>query len=143
MILKCKRKWFTDRSTISEFWVDDTLFGYCLEDKIRPEGEKIHGQTAIPYGKYLVKMTMSNRFKKMMPLIYNKTDYSVQDSKGIKWLGVRIHAGNTDKDTDGCLLIGKSFSKDFVGNSRKACNELYELIEKAEKENEIIELVIE
>lgn len=45
---------------------------------------KIYGETAIPYGKYEIVRTYSNRFKKVMPLLLNVPHYE----------GVRIHTGN-------------------------------------------------
>ncbi len=45
--------------------------------------------------------------------------------------GVRIHPGNTNKDTEGCILPGTSVAADgeSVQESRKAFEKLYELID--------------
>ncbi|MBB4601374.1 hypothetical protein HNQ93_001265 [Hymenobacter luteus] len=45
------------------------------------------------------------------------------------FLGIRIHSGNTASDSDGCLLLGSTRSKDFVGESRKACDKFYKLLD--------------
>ena len=59
---------------------------------------KIKGKTAIPAGKYEVVVTMSNRFKRLMPLLLDVEGFD----------GIRIHGGNSHDDTDGCLLIAKN-----------------------------------
>ena len=46
--------------------------------------------------------------------------------------GVRIHAGNTDKDTEGCLLLGGTWAGgDFVGNSRLTFEAFFTLLKEA------------
>jgi len=45
--------------------------------------------------------------------------------------GVRIHSGNTNHDTEGCILVGRTRSKDFIGQSRKAFDKLFEKMKKA------------
>jgi len=114
MKLKVVREEFTKNSTIGSLYIDGTFFCYTLEDVVR--AEKIYGETAIPYGEYRVILSYSNRFKKILPEVLNVPNYS----------GVRIHAGNTKKDTHGCPLVGLTKSKDFVGMSRVAFNKLME-----------------
>lgn len=57
---------------------------------------KIKGESCIPVGKYEVQITMSNRFKKMLPLLIDVPNFE----------GVRFHGGNTEADTEGCILVG-------------------------------------
>jgi hypothetical protein len=46
--------------------------------------------------------------------------------------GVRIHAGNTSAHTDGCILLGTTWSgKDFIGNSRTAYKKFFDKLKKA------------
>ena len=54
---------------------------------------------AIPCGMYTVQNSKSPKFKRELPLIYNST--TVKASRGI-----RIHRGNTCKDSQGCVLVG-------------------------------------
>jgi hypothetical protein len=75
--------------------------------------------SAIPQGRYAVIVTFSPKFDRDMPLIAgipNRSD-------------IRIHWGNDPHDTNGCLLVGKTMGRDFVGSSRIAFNELWAKIE--------------
>lgn len=119
MKLLLKRLHRTDVSTIGELYVDGVFECYTLEDIEREV--KIKSETAIPKGKYKVMITMSNRFKRQMPLLLNVPNFS----------GVRIHAGNTNHDTEGCILVGQTRSKDFIGKSRKAFDNLFKKMQKA------------
>lgn len=121
MKLLLKRLHKTDKSTIGELYVDGKFECYTLEDVERKE--KVFGKTAIPKGTYDVVMTMSNRFKKMMPLLLNVPGYE----------GVRIHSGNKPEDTEGCLLLGKTRSIDSIGESRNAIAAFYPKVESALK----------
>ena len=112
MKLKVVREEFTKNSTIGSLYIDGTFFYYTLEDTIRDK--KIKGETAISTGMYDIRLTMSNRFKKVMPLLLNVPNFE----------GVRIHSGNTKHDTEGCILVGMVKDTDFVGMSRVAFNKL-------------------
>lgn len=120
MELKLVRLAFTDKSTISELFVDGKYQCYVLEDRVR-EGPKVYGETAIPYGRYEVKVTYSNRFKKDLPLLLNVPGFE----------GIRIHPGNSPANTEGCLLPGRTCGPDWVGESRLAFEPLFEKIEQA------------
>lgn len=106
MKLKLVRKIFTEISTIGELYIDGVFFCYTLEDKVRT-GVKVPHLTAIPYGIFPVVQEFSNRFQKIMPRLKNVPDFS----------GILIHNGNYSGDTDGCILVGSTKGKDFVGNS--------------------------
>lgn len=137
MELKLTRFEKTDNSTISKLFINEEYFCYALEDKDRGlnqnmdllqiKARKIHGKTAIPYGRYQIVITFSNRFKKPLPLIMNVPGFE----------GIRIHPGNTPANTEGCLLPGTTYETDRVNNSREAFYELFERIEKASKTEKI------
>ena len=125
MKLTLIRQEFTDISTIGELLIEGEHFCFTLEDPVRDE--KVYGMTAIPYGTYEVVVTYSPRFKKNMPILKNVENYE----------GVRIHVGNTADDTEGCILVGYTKGKDFIGGSRKAFNDLMAKIKGQELALEI------
>ena len=126
MKIEVRRKIFTDKSTIGELYIDGVFECYTLEDKVREEKGKsvkewkIPAITAIPMGIYKVIISLSTRFKKDLPLLLNVEGFE----------GVRIHPGNTDENTEGCILVGNTLAKDFIGDSRKAFDKLFEKIKK-------------
>jgi len=127
MKLELIRDIFTDTFTLGKLNVNGEFFAYTVEDKVRKPNEvKVFGETAIPYGTYKIAMTMSNRFKVVMPLLLNVDGFE----------GVRIHSGNTSADTEGCLIIGNIRTDNGVADSRTACAKLYDMLEK-ETDNEI------
>jgi len=95
--------------TIGLLVVDGVFHGYSLEDAVRT-GPKVPGHTAIPTGRYRVTVTMSQQFKTYLPLLLDVPGFE----------GIRIHAGNTDADTSGCILVGTSRSPDAILESRSA-----------------------
>jgi hypothetical protein len=113
MKLHLKRLHKTDKSTIGELSIDGLFECYTLEDIERTV--KIKGITAIPKGTYKVGISMSTRFKKELPILFNVPNFS----------GVRIHSGNVAENTEGCILVGNTRSVDFIGESRKAFNKLF------------------
>lgn len=106
--------------TIGSLSIDGDFECFVLEDPIREvkgqpvAGWKIPGQTAIPYGTYAVQITRSARFGVDLPLLIGVQGFS----------GVRIHAGNTTADTEGCLLVGMDRLTKSLGRSRKALEAL-------------------
>lgn len=125
------RKVFTEKTTISEVFVDGIRECFFLEDKDRGliqsmnleeiKKLKVYGETAIPKGRYEIVISYSERFKKKLPLLLNVPGYE----------GIRIHTGNYAEHTHGCLLPGKIASKDSVSESTVAFNALFEKIDKA------------
>lgn len=99
------RKWFSTRSTIGELYINDKFFCYTLEDTIRAEGIKVHGETGIPEGTYKCELSMSSRFKRVMPMVYTESNKYELINKGISFKGIRLHGGNTISNTEGCILV--------------------------------------
>jgi len=99
------RDTFTANSTTGKLFLNGKFFCYTLEDVVRPYGEKVPAKTAIPAGVYPVQLSMSSRFKRIMPMIYNQENGYELKAGGISFKGIRIHGGNTHKNTEGCVLV--------------------------------------
>lgn len=121
MLIEVKRFEFGTKYTIGRMYVDNVYECFTLEDAVRT-GAKVDGKTAIPLGTYNVIITHSNRFKKELPLLENVPNFT----------GIRIHTGNTSENTEGCILVGKSWlGTDFIGESKIAFNKFFEQLKKA------------
>lgn len=134
MELTLNRIFLGSSATIGELLINDKHLCDTLEDRVRPEGEKVYGKTAIPEGTYEVKLTHSPRFKKILPEILNVPNFS----------GIRIHTGNSSKDTEGCILVGTwdGEKEDWVGSSKIAFDELMTLLEEATNNKEKITITV-
>ena len=128
MKLKLNRIFKGEKYTIGRLYIDDVFFCDVLEDKVRDlsKEEKVWGQTAIPEGTYKIIINYSNRFKRDLPLLLNVPQFE----------GIRIHPGNTEVDTHGCLLVGINSQKGKVTQSRITFDKLFAKI-KNEKDLEI------
>lgn len=107
-------KYFCDTLEDVDRGLDDSM----SEDDIKQI--KIKGETAIPTGIYTVLLTYSPKYKKVMPLINNVKGYS----------GIRIHSGNSSKDTEGCLLVGKNTVVGRLTDSRNTYNALFKRLQQ-------------
>lgn len=116
--------------TPGDLIINSKIFCHTLEDIVRQDPkEYIKGDTAIPSGRYQVELTFSNRFQRVLPLIKNVPGYE----------GIRMHSGNTTKDTTGCVLCAYNRSEDnsVIYNEQglpKAIDAIVDLL-KGEKEN--------
>jgi hypothetical protein len=130
MELKLVREILTDESTVGSLYVDGVFECYTLEDRVRPV--KVKGFTAIFPGHHEVVITFSERFRKPLPLLLNVPLFD----------GVRIHPGNTAKDTEGCVLVGTGKQANMITGSQLAFQKLFaKLLDAAQKEKIFIEIV--
>lgn len=130
MRLRLVRNTYTTESTLGELSVEGDFECHVLEDPVRRQ--KIPGSTAIPAGTYRVAITHSPRFRRLLPLL--------EDVPGFE--GIRIHAGNTAEDTDGCLLPGRSRAINAVGESRAANDALFAKIRGALEAHQSVSIEI-
>lgn len=153
MEVKVRRIAKKETYTIGKMYIDGEYICDTLEDKDRGLtsnmsvaqicGVKVHGETAIPTGRYLVDMkTVSPRFggraqyqfcKGRLPRLCNTPGYQ----------GVLIHIGNTAKDTEGCILVGENKERGKVLNSTATFRKLYPILKAADERGEQIWTIIE
>ena len=123
----------------------DTLEPPCIEMKVDRTVEEILADKAllkaikpcaIPEGEYRVSMTYSPKYKQQLPLITGDSRFNSL------WQGIRIHAGNKPKDTQGCILVGRNQIVGQVLESRKWLYELKEKIVAAKAKGEAVWLTI-
>lgn len=117
---------------------------YSLEDVVREvpgqpvEEWKVPGKTAIPSGRYRLRWTMSNRFKREMLLLEGVEGFA----------GIRIHAGNTEADTAGCIILASSYVIDAinvcrVSGSARAVHQFEDLVVPQIKAGDAVYLEVE
>ena len=97
---------------------------------------KVKGRSAIPEGRYAVVISWSPKFGAWLPILLGGPEFNKQ------WQGIRIHAGNTAKDTQGCILVGKNREVGKVLESRKWLYELKQKIVEAKDKGETVWLTI-
>lgn len=142
MKLTLERKWPKSTYTIGNLYINGQYFCNTLEDVDRGLTQdmdentifdiKVKGQTAIPKGTYTLSWSYSPKFKKYMLAVNNVPGFS----------GIRIHAGNTDKDTEGCILVGKNTKVGQLTCSRATLMQLNEIMKAAIHGGQKIELEI-
>ena len=123
--------------TIGKLYINDKYFCDTLEDTDRGltqsmteqqiGSKKVYGKTAIPTGTYRIIISYSNKFKKQMPLLLNVPGFA----------GIRIHSGNTEKDSLGCILVGKNKAVGKVLESRDTYSKLFSILQEANKKETI------
>jgi hypothetical protein len=91
---------------------------------------------AIPEGRYAVVITWSPKFKMWLPVLLGGPDFNHL------FKGIRIHMGNTAKDTQGCILVGRNQLVGQVLESRKWLYELKQKIVEAKARDEPVWLTI-
>ena len=94
---------------------------------------KIMGRSAIPEGRYAVVITYSPKMEQWLPLLLNVPKFS----------GIRIHAGNTAEDTEGCILVGKNWEVGKVLDSRIWVHRLKKKIVEAKDRGEGVWIRVE
>jgi len=133
MKLLVRRLYLKDTYTIGQLFVNGIYICDTLEDKVRPEGEKIIGETAIPAGTYEVILNRSPKFKRDLPRLIDVPNFT----------GVLIHRGNRARDTAGCILVGENKAPGLVINSTGYEIMLVGAIQGAIERDEEIEIKIE
>ena len=138
-----KRKTYTiGRLAIVERMDDEYLAGsketyFC--DTLEPTWRdyehgayKVKGRSAIPEGRYAVVISWSPKMQQWLPILLGVP----------KFEGIRIHAGNTSEDTEGCILVGKNREVGKVLDSRIWLHRLKQKIVEAKAKGEAVWITI-
>ena len=149
MELVVDRKWKKQDYTISNLTIDGKWFCNILEDTDRGLDDSMSiaeirklkkpSITAIPRGTYEVTLdVISPRFctKPFYKQVCNSKLPRLLNVKGFE--GILIHAGNTDKDSAGCLLVGLNTVKGKVTSSQDTFTKLYKALKEGRDRGEKI-----
>lgn len=147
------RKYKKDTYTIGNLYINGRWFCNTCEDRDRGlsdsmpieliKSKKIYGETAIPTGRYIVRMDIvspkyagyewyKKNFGGRMPRLENVKGFA----------GILIHPGNTALDSNGCILVGFNKAKGKVLESRATFLKLWKEFEYARKRGDTITLII-
>ena len=153
MELIVDRKWKKQSYTISNLTIDGKWFCNVLEDKDRNLDSSMSiakirelkkpSITAIPKGTYEITLDVispkycTNSFYKQ---VCNGKVPRLLNVKGFE--GILIHAGNTDKDSAGCLLVGMNLERGKVLKSQETFRKLYKMLSEAKLRGEYIQITI-
>lgn len=131
MLLTIQRTKITPDKTFGKLLKDGHFVCFTLEDTVRQvDGQpvkawKVHGKTAIPTGDYRLALENSPRFGPETLTICNVDGFT----------GVRMHAGNTEHDTEGCPLLGMAIDDNGIvgGTSRPAVDAVKRIVKEARR----------
>lgn len=147
MELKVVRFASDSESTLGIMSIDGVEECFTLEDEKRTV--KVHGETRIPAGRYEVKFrtvesAKTLQYRKRFPTWF-KWHLELQGVPNFQ--NVYIHIGNTDKDSEGCILVGKTYTinkngADTIGQSAVAFEAFYGKVSAALKAGHKVWLTI-
>ena len=135
MIITLQRMFTVNKSCIGLLEVDGKQY-FTLEDKRKFTGieNKVYGETRIPAGIYEINPQEAGHiyraYIKRWP-DWHRGVLMLQQVEGFS--GICLHAGNTDKDTKGCPLVGNScdLRSAAIYQSRAAYIPLYRYVIEA------------
>ena len=119
----------SDEPTAAEYFCDTlepTWRDYAHGDR------KVIGCSAIPEGRYAVVISWSPKMQKWLPILLGVPMFS----------GIRIHAGNTSMDTEGCILVGQNLKPGMVLNSNIWLKRLKDRIIEAKDRGEAVWITV-
>lgn len=104
---------------------------YTLEDQAQTT--KVYGETRIPAGTYNLTLRTEGgfhtRYLSKFGGEFHKGMIYVNEVPNFEY--ILWHIGNTDDDTAGCLLLGKTQQANFIGSSGDAYKDVYPKVRDA------------
>lgn len=154
MELLIDRKWKKQSYTISNLFIDGKWFSNVLEDADRGLDNSMSEDmirtlkkpsiTAIPRGTYEITLDVVSPKYSKVQFYKDVCNGKVPRLKNVKGFdGILIHAGNTEHNTNGCLLCGLNKVKGQVVNSKETFKHLYKLLQDGKSRGEKITIKIE
>ncbi len=119
---------YRDKYVIGRLYIGNIFFCHTLEPQLGASGSS---KGCIPAGVYKMAMSWSPKFQKMLPILFDVPNFE----------GIRIHPGNTFKDTQGCILLGDNTSVGFVSNSAVRVNEFIRLFQKNKLQMDMLHII--
>lgn len=120
------------KATIGRMYIDGNYECWTLEDISRPV--KIKKETCIPAGSYDLTIDYSPKYRRRMPHVLNVPYFE----------GIRIHSGNHDLHTEGCILLGRTHTRgqDWIGESKLAVEAFFPKLDAALERGEPCRITI-
>ncbi len=141
MEITLERKIKNATSTEGNLYINGKWFCHTIEDVVRAKAGgwksklKVFSKTAIPYGRYPVLVTWSERFKRQLTGVFSVPDFT----------GIRIHNGTSEQSSAGCIIV--SYKDDpkneKLVNDRGAMNDLCVLVDKAQATEKIYLTIVD
>ncbi|ELL7906477.1 TPA: hypothetical protein R8Q25_001429 [Campylobacter jejuni] len=136
MKITINRRYIGKTCVIGKFKVlsdEEEILFECFSLEEDKEGLESGKDLRIPEGNYNLRRHTPSRFENTLREITGKNDdemINVYNDDVPSSRAILIHWGNTDKDTQGCILLGltKDNNNESVGQSRQACKEFYDLV---------------
>jgi hypothetical protein len=147
-LLRLQREPSDGGATLGALYLNDVWQCWTLEDAIREPSMqtvqraltppawvatwKVPGKTAIPAGRYTILLTLSHRFKIVLPELVGVPGFS----------GIRIHVLNVSTETEGCIGVGRVRAEAKILESRIAMDALMLRLQGYTKDRERIAIDI-
>lgn len=123
--------------TIGNLFLNGKYFCDTIEDVVRKldsEKDKVKDYTAIPNGRYKVILSYSPHFERVLPELLNVPYFK----------NIRIHNGNDETASSGCLIVGLNKQKGKVLQSKETLKKLMAVLQPVwDKKEEIYITIIE
>jgi hypothetical protein len=129
--------------TFGMLYINGIFECYTLEDEKR--AIKVYAETRIPAGRYIISLHESSRFIAKYKKTFNGHQGMLLLNNVVGFSGILIHIGNTDVDTAGCILVGRSheIGKNMIGSSAVAYNSFYFKVLDAIRSGETITIHVQ